>query len=364
MLRKATVFSTYPPIDASTRLRIVPLVERLRGNGWEVRASILLPIWAYRRKNRSRAWKAAIAIFLIPRLVVRLAEVGLTRNRVALVHRELFPFFTPAVEMWLRRHVNLFVIDIDDAIYVAPTHGRDWRSLARTPTKAITYLRNADLVFSGSPVERERLRAYGAAEVSFVPTCPDRRFLQLAPTRPRERILAWTGSQSTLESLRTVLEQTLRFCDDYDYTLHALGGRNIVSLPSHPRLRTAEWTHAREFEALNRAQFGLMPIPDTEWERGKSSYKALLYMSAGVIPVISPVGMNEWLADQCSAVVCVRDGDWYNALGGLAQDPEHDKDYARLQAWALENVNGEVVAREQVRMIEKACAKPRRDGQR
>jgi hypothetical protein len=352
MVRKITVFSTYPPVDASTRLRILPLARRLRSEGWDVRLSILLPSWAYLRKNSGKIWKAVIALFLIPRLLLRLVEVGLVSEQAVLIHRELFPFFTPRVEMWLRRHVDVFLVDVDDAIYVTPTHARDWRSIARKPANAIEYLRRADIVFSGSPVEGDRLRANGVPHVAFIPTCPDPTVLQLATTRPRNRAIAWTGSQSTLASLQAVLEPLLRFCTENEYTLHALGGKNIASLPRHPRLLHSEWTPERELHLLTHARFGVMPIPDTDWERGKSSYKALLYMAAGIIPIVSPVGMNEWLAEQCSAVVCVNNDDWYKALSDLVDDTGYSDKCQEAQTWALENANSRLVSEYQVKAIE------------
>ena len=52
------------------------------------------------------------------------------------------------------------------------------------------------------------------------------------------------------------------------------------------------WTAARESDALREMDAGLMPLPDTEWARGKCAFKLLLYYATGIPAVASPIGMN------------------------------------------------------------------------
>jgi glycosyltransferase involved in cell wall biosynthesis len=67
---------------------------------------------------------------------------------------------------------------------------------------------------------------------------------------------------------------------------------------------------------------GLMPQPDTPWTRGKSTYKALQYMAAGIPVVADDVGITSETVGQDEAGFIVRSTDeWCDALLKLAADP-------------------------------------------
>ena len=58
-------------------------------------------------------------------------------------------------------------------------------------------------------------------------------------------------------------------------------------------MRFFDWSEEQQFKILSRADIGLMPLPDTEFERGKCAYKLIQYMSCGLALAASPVGENE-----------------------------------------------------------------------
>jgi glycosyltransferase involved in cell wall biosynthesis len=52
------------------------------------------------------------------------------------------------------------------------------------------------------------------------------------------------------------------------------------------------WSRNSEIESINRFTLGIMPLRNTDWERGKCSFKMLQYMACEIPVVVSPVGMN------------------------------------------------------------------------
>jgi glycosyltransferase involved in cell wall biosynthesis len=66
---------------------------------------------------------------------------------------------------------------------------------------------------------------------------------------------------------------------------------------------------------------GLMPLPDTDWTRGKCAFKMISYMAVGLPVVVSPVGVNsEILRLGQVGLAAATSDEWYDALSALFAD--------------------------------------------
>jgi glycosyltransferase involved in cell wall biosynthesis len=62
-----------------------------------------------------------------------------------------------------------------------------------------------------------------------------------------------------------------------------------------------------------------MPMPDNPWTRGKSAYKALVYMSAGIPVLADDVGVaGDVVGDRESGAIVSGDADWVGGLEWLS----------------------------------------------
>ena len=88
-------------------------------------------------------------------------------------------------------------------------------------------------------------------------------------------------------------------------------------------VESVPWSIDEELEALRRIDVGLMPMPDNAWTRGKSAYKALQYMSAGIPVVADDVGVaSEVIGPEPGGYAVLGEDDWVEALLALARDSE------------------------------------------
>lgn len=293
----------------------------------------------FHNKNRGRARRAVLACMLALSLLRRLLIIArLPRNITLIVHREAFPFFTPRVEEWARRRAARLILDVDDAMYVAPTHVADWRRRLRNPAGFERVLSLADTVFAGSPSMVERAHRAGS-HAMLRPTLPPPDIFTIERQPCSERIILWTGSYSTLGSLAAVLPDVLRACEAVGATLHVVGGQNVLRLAFHPLLQVHEWSQEIEMQLLKCASLGLMPLPANEWEAGKSAYKLLLYMAAGVPALASDVGMNRWLAERAPGVRLVEsNGDWRQSVAAALGDDKFAESGSRAREWLSETL--------------------------
>ncbi|MDP2913144.1 MAG: glycosyltransferase [Candidatus Omnitrophota bacterium] len=65
----------------------------------------------------------------------------------------------------------------------------------------------------------------------------------------------------------------------------------------------------------------VMPMPDTEWTRGKCAFKAILYMSIEIPVVASGVGVNkDIIKDGVNGFLAFTSADWEEKLSRLIED--------------------------------------------
>ncbi|MGQ0535113.1 MAG: glycosyltransferase, partial [Methanobacteriota archaeon] len=131
--------------------------------------------------------------------------------------------------------------------------------------------------------------------------------------------IAWIGSRTTAPYLglaEPALARVLR-----------AGERVRVVGPRAPALRVPveerPWSEATEAADLASSHAGIMPLPDTPWERGKCGYKIVQYMAAGLPVVASPVGVNRDLVEPGrNGFLAAGTDEWVEALTRLRDEPK------------------------------------------
>lgn len=202
-----------------------------------------------------------------------------------------------------------YYYDIDDAIFL---RSKIWK-------KGIDRLiSGADCVFAGNEFLADYCSKF-SNNIIVVPTAVDTsRFCPNPNWLPHEYFkILWSGTSSSFPYLKTIEKSLLGFLQDkpdvrlqicsdsYPYGLSAL--YNYIDYQP--------WSPKAEVAQIQDSDVGLMPIPETDWARGKCAYKMLLYNACGVPCVVSNVGVNlEILAKGSVGIGCTTTEDWRAAL--------------------------------------------------
>jgi len=208
------------------------------------------------------------------------------------------------------------VLDVDDAIWLH-RGGRAARAIAR----------RVDCIVVGNSFLADWFSQHNA-NVIVIPTAVDTsRFLprsKQGESRPI-RSIGWTGTSGNLKYLYAIESPLLAILQQHpDTVLRVICDRPPVfrGIPSE-RLQYVRWTREREVGDLQSLDVGLMPLDDTDWERGKCALKLLLYMACGIPVIASPVGVNrEILSARVVGFSARRPEEWQSALDTLVRDPE------------------------------------------
>ena len=131
--------------------------------------------------------------------------------------------------------------------------------------------------------------------------------------------VGWTGSFSTLPYLTSVVPALQRLQEKFNFTFYVIADKDPkLPLKNYSFVR---WSSDTETYDLMKFHIGLMPLPDDEFARGKCGFKAIQYMSLGIPPLVSPVGVNtEIVDDGLNGYVCSTEADWEERIGLLLLD--------------------------------------------
>jgi glycosyltransferase involved in cell wall biosynthesis len=243
-------------------------------------------------------------------LLGRLPGVMASRSsEVTWLERELVPG---------RRTLERFagsrrLLDIDDAIWLNASNGSE--RLAEL----------CDGVIAGNEFIADHYRKFGA-RVWTVPTSLDTAQWRPRSAARRERwVIGWTGSSSNLKYLYLIEEALADFLNENKQAqlLIVCNRRPVLKKLPAKSWRFVRWSAESEIRLVQEMDVGLMPLPDTEWARGKCALKMIMYLAVGIPAIVSPVGVGQELLDKRNAGLAARNAnEWFRALQRLFDDGE------------------------------------------
>ncbi|MEN6437693.1 MAG: glycosyltransferase family 4 protein [Syntrophobacter sp.] len=246
----------------------------------------------------------------------------LDRHRFNLVwiEKEALPWLPAWFESALLGGVP-YVLDYDDALF----HNYDLNSspwVRRFLGRRLDVLMaRARLVVCGNDYLAQRARDAGAPWVEGLPTVIDLdRYIIRPATESIENVprIVWIGSPSSVHYLKLIHNPLLALGERCTFKLRVIGAR--LELPGVD-VEYVSWSEATEVDQIHACQVGVMPLPDTPWERGKCGYKLIQYMGCGLPVVASPVGMNLSLVREgVNGFLASTDEEWAAALEALLRD--------------------------------------------
>jgi glycosyltransferase involved in cell wall biosynthesis len=306
----------YGPLAASTRYRLGQYVEGLRSHGIELQVRHLLDDQYLARKYAGGGTRLQdLAAAAGRRLKDLLGQGGFDAS---MLYGELLPLLPGTLESALLRLP--FVYDCDDAFYLKYRQGRLALLRGVLGRKFDRVMRGAAHITAGN----RNLVAYGARQnpnTHYLPTVVDTRRYLPARDRRSESVftVGWIGSPSTSEYLSQLVEPLAAVGREGPVRFVVIGGQ----APAVPGVEvvTLPWSEAEEVRLINSFDVGVMPLPDTEWARGKCAFKLIQYMACAVPVIASPVGANVDVVNGECGLLAAGSDQWIEAFRTLRDSP-------------------------------------------
>lgn len=303
------IYTRYSALGASSRLRYLRYAEFLKQRGFDVHVHPLLPDRYIEKLYSGRPVRFTAATALLKRLfALTLAEKNLW------IEYELLPFLSWETEKFFLKK-RRYVLNFDDAVYLK------YRGNPRLEGKFERLAAAASGIMAANDAVLEHFSHFNSNLVK-IPTAVDTDALVPSEQKFERFTVVWIGTPVTckahLEPFLPTLDAIRR---EVEFDLVTIGG-DPKSIEKFSWAKNLPWSEETERKILPRCHVGIMPLPrDDEFAAGKSAYKLLQYLAAGIPIVASPVGENK---------VVVRPGEngfaastpdeWRTALSSLASD--------------------------------------------
>ena len=315
---KIFFFTNYSTIGPSSRYRIYNYIEKYEKNGIKCKYKYF---WGdYYLKNiiteKNYIARSLKLLFYYPFCVFRrFLSISLVLNYdIIHIERDFCPGIPPIGEYIITRILNKKMIyELDDAVY-----------LTNIPAgKTEEVMRLASGIIAGNEILAEYANRFNT-NVLIIPTAIDTEKYYLEKERIQKTeqtvTIGWIGTYTTLkylDILKTVFEQLAK---KYDFKLNVICN-NRLEWNNNIKLNNIQWQLNFYIQELCKFDVGVMPLNDTEWEKGKCGFKLVQYMGVGLPIIASAVGVNkEIITHGENGFLANNEEEWYKYLEMLIVD--------------------------------------------
>jgi len=325
------VLSKYGDLGASSRLRMFQYLPLLESSDFKFSVHSLISNNLV--IDRYQHGKYQLGSLLLAYANRVLTMVQRYKFDLIWIEKEALPW----LPLWIEKLLlggTPYVLDYDDAIF----HHYDSHRLAIVRyflgQRIDGLMANAALVIGGNQYLVQRARCAGSLWVEILPTVLD---IDRYRCKAYSTVLAmgeesstgatslpcivWIGSPTTSPYVEDLRDIFLRVAQKQPFCLRVIGGLpfNVPGVS----VEYVAWSEATEAEWLRSADIGIMPLTDTQWERGKCGYKLIQYMASGLPVVASAVGANrDIVIDDINGYLASSPDQWSEYLIKLLQSSE------------------------------------------
>ncbi|POS02356.1 glycosyltransferase involved in cell wall biosynthesis [Flavobacterium croceum DSM 17960] len=316
---KILFFTKYSRNGASSRLRTMQYIPYFEKNGYKCTVKPLFDDeYLYKLYNGKRSYYHVFKYYI--KRFFDLRKVFF--NDVVVIEYELFPYF-PAIFEWFFKIFKVkYIVDYDDAVFHNYDQSTNLLINKTLSNKIDLVMKYSSVVIAGNDYLAQRALSAGAKMIEQIPTVVDiDRYIQKSYNKATNSTITigWIGSPSTVKYVIFLFPVFYKLAEKFNITIHIIGA--YTTYKTQDFIHYIPWTEETEKQEIAKFDIGIMPLENTNWEKGKCSYKLIQYMASKLPVIASPVGMNnEVVTHNVNGYLASDFLEWENYLTKLILD--------------------------------------------
>ncbi|MBU1727518.1 MAG: glycosyltransferase [Candidatus Omnitrophica bacterium] len=360
---KVLFFTLYPGFAPSSRFRVNQFTGYLEDSGIEctVLSSIAFRDYLryYGSKNKAKRIYLQASEFF--NRVKQILEAG--KFDIVFLQKGILSVSLAGMDKLLFSLCKNVVFDFDDAVYLfSPQQIPGWCSFLEDKNQIAKIIKMSKAVIAGNKHLADAVSGLND-KINIVPTSVDTDFFRPAENNTNNDgiTIFWSGNRSGNYLLKDVSRVISKLASKYKikFVIQSDSADFIDFASFSPaEIIFKKWDKEEELSNFQNADIGIMPMHDSEWERGKCAFKALLYMSVGFSVVSSPVGLiKDIVRDGENGYLAGSEAEWEDKLIRLIEDKNKRNEFGvRGRKLVEEHYSLKVNAPKLKRILEEVAA--------
>jgi glycosyltransferase involved in cell wall biosynthesis len=239
-------------------------------------------------------------------------------NSFVVIEKELFPYIPFFIEkLFLNKFLKKFSIDYDDAVFY------NYRNNLFLKNKHLSLAKYSRFITVGNNWYSE---IFLNSSLFYLPTVIKSNNTVRSNINNHIPIIVWIGTKSNIKYLNEILPILLNIKNKgILFSLRLIG---VKLFHNKLIIENIDWDENTEYEYLRTSDIGIMPLSNTNWEKGKCGFKLLQYMNVHLPVVASPVSANnEIIKHGYNGFLANDDNEWEYYLTSLLINKTLRKDF-------------------------------------
>jgi len=307
-----TILTKYSSRGASSRYRYFLYINDLLKEDTNIEIdSFLDTSYLYKLYAKQKKSKFKILISYMKRMLVL---VNSSKNLI--IEYEALPYLPYFIEKLFLKNKK-YILNFDDNIW------ENYSNEKMLKNKFDALVKHANGVIVANSFLEKKVSILNG-NIIKIPTV-----IKLGSYQKDDRVsrfdkftLVWIGTPATYKYIKSHAHIFKRLSEILDYKLVIIAAISLrEDAITDVDMEFYDWSSKIEIELLKKAHVGIMPLDRDLFSQGKSSFKIIQYMAAGLPTVASCIGENSnVLQNNKTGFLVNSDDDWINSIVKLQKE--------------------------------------------